>query len=228
MKNKAKAILVVSAIVLATILTVYAAYDSSSDPLISKSYLEQVFMAAVDEKIDELRTTVGTLQTTVSSLQDQVTSLQALVLEQNETLKSQAKTIADHQTVITAHTKTIDSLNTAIFNLQNQVNNQSTAVGATFQVVHLTQGQSLICNGGSSSAVEIILRSGQAVAVSQYASTGTYAQGLSDTTASVEIYNGQNLTVNHNVIVPRGDGRGVKVTSVDAYFLVRGEYDIVG
>lgn len=91
------------------------------------------------------------------------------------------------------------------------------SANATYEVVHATVGQIIL----PTEPCEIILRSGSAVAVSVDA-----GQGLSDTTAEKELLSGDALTKNHYVIVPRGDGRGVLVTSGDAYFMVRGGYTI--
>ncbi len=97
--------------------------------------------------------------------------------------------------------------------------NQPAAATAsvTYEVVHATIGQVIL----PTEPCEIILRSGSAVAV-----TVDAGQGLSDTTAEKELLSGEALTKNHYVIVPRGDGRGVLITSNDAYFMVRGGYTV--
>jgi len=324
MKQRAKAFIVVCAIMLAAVLSVYAAYDSSSDPLISKSYLEQVFQATIDAKIDELKTTITSQKSTIESLSKTITSQQTTIEKHQKMLDEQTKSLADQVALVKSQKELIDSmtksyedqnaslllqksliesLTKSISELQAtdksqnemiesqksllealtlQVKNQQEVVdsteakiklqtdelakqeekmnslekkvsdleksiteckntiselektideigshAATYEVVYLERGQKLICNGGDASSVEIILRSGQAKAISQYGSSGTYAQGLSDATTSTEIYHGDVLTKNHLVIVPRGDGRGVQVTSTEAYFLVRGTYEIV-
>ncbi len=93
---------------------------------------------------------------------------------------------------------------------------------SSYSVVYATSGQTVLADGGADRSTEIILRAGSAVSVS--ADPG---QGLSDLTSSAELLGGAALTRNHYVIIPRGDGRGVRVMSSDAYFLVRGEYRIV-
>jgi len=92
-------------------------------------------------------------------------------------------------------------------------------VSASYEVVHATLGQQILADD----ACEIILRSGSAKAISPFAD-----QGLSDVSSGSEILNGKELSRNHYVIIPRGDGRGVSVTTNDAYFMIRGEYRIVG
>ncbi len=96
--------------------------------------------------------------------------------------------------------------------------------GGAFEVVHLTSGQQLL----SMEACEIILRSGSASVVITSADNIAAGIGISDLTSGSEITNGNSVTVNHYLIVPRADGRGVVVTSQEAYLMVRGEYEIVG
>ena len=76
-------------------------------------------------------------------------------------------------------------------------------------------GQTIIGGEGT----EIILRSG--------AATGYMAgqNGISDVTAGVEIYGGYPIYTNHLLIIPREDGRGVKL-SENSWFLIKGSYTI--
>ncbi len=94
---------------------------------------------------------------------------------------------------------------------------QTSEASGVYEVVHVTIGQQIL----PTEPCEIILRSGSAVAV-----TVDAGQGLSDVTGAKELLSGEALTKNHYVIVPRGDGRGVLVTSNEAYFMVRGGYTI--
>jgi len=87
-----------------------------------------------------------------------------------------------------------------------------------YEVIQVDAGMSIL----STSPCDIMLRSGTAVAVSQYDT-----QGLSDYTEGVELYNGDNVPVNHMLLIPRGDGRGIRITSATAFVMVRGEFTIV-
>ncbi len=84
-----------------------------------------------------------------------------------------------------------------------------------FAPLHLSAGQTLICGEGA----EIILRSGEAAAVAG----GT--NGISDLTSGADILNGRPVSLNHHLLVPRADGRGIK-TSTEAWVLIRGEYKL--
>ncbi len=96
-------------------------------------------------------------------------------------------------------------------------------VDVAYEVVAVNKGETLMCKN----ACELVLRSGTAVAVVTDPVNIENKIGLSDLTASREVINGGALSANHYLIVPRGDGRGVYVTSDIAYFMVRGEYEII-
>lgn len=91
-----------------------------------------------------------------------------------------------------------------------------TTATLSFEPVQATQGQIVVGKEGA----EIILRSGTAISYC----TGT--DGIIDTSTGSEYFNGTELVKNHLIIVPRADGRGAVVTSEDAWFLVKGGYEI--
>ena len=68
---------------------------------------------------------------------------------------------------------------------------------------------------------QFLVRSGAANAVAPTAN-----QGLSDMTVGGEILNGKKVPINHLVLVPRGDGRGIIITSSESYVMVRGPYSV--
>ncbi|MBO5454354.1 MAG: hypothetical protein J6A69_10420 [Clostridia bacterium] len=85
----------------------------------------------------------------------------------------------------------------------------------SFKVVSLENGHTLECSAGA----ELILRMGTANIVA------TTKGGLADVTAGYDLQNGASMPANHHLIVPVGDGRGVKATS-DCLVMVKGEYEI--
>jgi len=89
-----------------------------------------------------------------------------------------------------------------------------------FQVLVLEKGQKLIGGEGT----EIIFRGGdgggKAIAI------GSESGGLADVTSGGTINTGENIPVNHLLIISRDDGRGLEVTSKNAYLLVKGPYEI--
>lgn len=94
---------------------------------------------------------------------------------------------------------------------------------SAYAVERLTEGQKLVAKD----ACEIILRSGGAVVFVESEENINAGLGLSDCTDGSEIKNGQAVPARHLLIIPRGDGRGVTVTTAEAYIMVRGEYQII-
>ncbi len=81
--------------------------------------------------------------------------------------------------------------------------------------VNATKGQTLIGHEGT----EIILRSGKATALAPE------SNGIVNVTSGSDLINGAEVKANNLMIIPRYDGRGVYVTSDDAWFLIKGGYD---
>lgn len=92
-------------------------------------------------------------------------------------------------------------------------------VSVGYEVLELTFGQTLTSNEGT---VELILRPGSSAQVV----SDSEQNGLSDISAMCEVLNGEEIGVNHALIIPRNDGRGITITSEKAYVLVRGDYKI--
>jgi hypothetical protein len=84
-----------------------------------------------------------------------------------------------------------------------------------FTVLNPSSGQTLIIESGT----EIVLRTGTAVVVAG-------PNGLLDMTTGQDVANGQSVGLNHLLIAPRTDGRGIRFTS-DAYVMVRGAFTLV-
>lgn len=93
----------------------------------------------------------------------------------------------------------------------------------SYEVVELHQGQSVM----AVDSCEMIFRSGKATVVIESEANRMNSIGLSDLTEGAELLNGYEVPVNHYIIIPRADGRGIKITSPSAYLMVRGEYEIV-
>ncbi len=91
----------------------------------------------------------------------------------------------------------------------------SSASSATYQTVYLSAGETVMGGEGT----EIIMRSGKA---NVYI---TGADGIVDATTGSNLNDGAAAQTNHIMIVPRGDGRGLKATE-GAWFLIKGEYTV--
>lgn len=109
-------------------------------------------------------------------------------------------------------------------NLKEQIKSEiSTDASAQngYIVAELSKGQILTSSEGT---VELILRPGSSAKVI----SDIPDNGLSDISEMKEVANGEEVGVNHSLIIPRSDGRGIEITSDKAFVLVRGSYKISG
>ena len=90
------------------------------------------------------------------------------------------------------------------------------SAGSQYVPVSASAGSIVVGGEGA----EIILRSGSGVGYV------IGSDGMVDATTGTDIKNGAKVEKNHMLIVPRNDGRGVKVTS-DAWFIIKGSYNIL-
>lgn len=86
---------------------------------------------------------------------------------------------------------------------------------STFTVINLSAGQTLIGDAGC----EIILRMGSATVIA------TQKGGICDTTVGGDWPSGSAVPANHNLIIPLGDGRGIKASG-DVIIMIKGSYSI--
>ncbi|MCX8132171.1 MAG: SH3 domain-containing protein [Clostridia bacterium] len=107
----------------------------------------------------------------------------------------------------------IKALREEIKTLKSDTGSQS----KTLETVSVKAGQRIYAKSGT----EIILKSGKAIAVK--GKNG----GLTDTTSAKELGNGAQISINHLLISPQDDGRGLK-TSTNCWILVSGAYTIQG
>ena len=85
----------------------------------------------------------------------------------------------------------------------------------TYEIVNLKSRQKLI----GKESTEIILRSGEAEAIDNG------VNGISDLTEGKDLLSGDVVNLNHLLIVPRDDGRGIRALT-EIYLMVKGEYEI--
>jgi hypothetical protein len=81
-----------------------------------------------------------------------------------------------------------------------------------FVTLNPQEGQSIIFEAGA----EFILRGGRATAI-------TGVNGIADVTAGADVLNGESIGLNHLMMVPRSDGRGVTFNA-ESWIMVRGGY----
>lgn len=90
-----------------------------------------------------------------------------------------------------------------------------------FEIVQIAAGQSIIGKDGT----EIILRGGTEKGAGKASVIASGNDGLTDITEGKDLKSGQEVPLNHLLIVPRDDGRGV-LAITDSIYMVKGEYEI--
>lgn len=83
-----------------------------------------------------------------------------------------------------------------------------------FRVVELNKGQTIIAEGGA----EIIVRTGTVNAI------GSTAGGISDITEGEDLLTGDQIKLNHLLLIPRSDGRGLQVKTDNTFIMIKGNY----
>lgn len=107
-------------------------------------------------------------------------------------------------------------LDKALAENQNQNNNNQNS-SEKFKVLELKKGETILAE----ESTEIIVRSGVVNAVA------SENGGLSDITQGVDLKSGNQIKINHLIIVPRSDGRGIEVKSNDTFIMIKGGYKII-
>lgn len=115
----------------------------------------------------------------------------------------------------------VADLNNQISALKQQISQGTSGTSgqpqaAKFQVIGPVAPGKKIITGEST---EIVLRSGTATAI------GSQYGGVADLITGTDLQTGSNVPVNHLLLVPRDDGRGIAITS-EAWVLIRGSYTI--
>ena len=108
-----------------------------------------------------------------------------------------------------------DQIQSVLAKINSGSGSTSGSASATFTPVEVKTGGTIIGGEGT----EIILRSGNAQVVLNGNDT------ITDATTGQALTEGKALSTNHLTIIPRGDGRGYKITH-NAWFLVKGSYTV--
>lgn len=84
-----------------------------------------------------------------------------------------------------------------------------------FSLIQVKSGDAIIMGENA----QFVMRAGLATAI------GGQGGGLSDLTAGKDLKNGENLETNHLILIPKNDGRGIKMT-YDGWLMIKGSYQI--
>ena len=85
----------------------------------------------------------------------------------------------------------------------------------SFILVNVRKNQRIIGGEGT----EFVVRSGQGTIIA------TESGGIADLSAGCDLPNGSNAPLNHHLLVPRNDSRGIKFTT-NAIVLIKGTYTV--
>jgi len=164
---------------------------------------EDVLLASVDYvdfKINELNNRINQITSTGTSTSTPTTSTDPNVTLRVDNVEKQVGAIETN----------LDTIQSKV-NFLDQVTHDLSD-SSVWQVIEISAGVSIYASDTS----EIILRSGKASVIGN-----KYDEGLSDVTTGIDLKNGTQLTKNHLVIIPRGDGRGVKAITT-CFVMYRG------
>lgn len=223
-KEKAAVGALVLSIAAAAAVAVFAdGYDTQSDPLVTVSYVQAMKQDMRSEfGIDTINNRISELSSSIIAL-EQTQARQAQELQQIKLGVDIGASDNSHEDAASSG-ESGDAGSGAQTSAGSQPAQQTIQASAEYEVVHLINGQVLTAD----SSLELIPRSGELTAVVTSEANRAAGVGLSDLTGGAEVLHGDKLGVNHYILIPRADGRGVEATGDDAYLMVRGEYTIVG
>ncbi len=191
-------------------------------------------IAELDSKYTAVSTELTSLADKLSKLQSQFSTMKSDVstlsndFKQLSTISTKLNSLTNKVNNLTSGSGDIGKLKEQCKQLQEDMEAVLLKAGTLYKPVFVPCGATIRALGTDDSVL-VVLRSGAAVAVSPFKESGS-AQGLNDLSDGTELYDGEALTLFHNVLIPRGgeDGRGVTITSFDgAYVMVGGNYVIV-
>ena len=202
-KNAAIACMLILMLVIFTIITYAAEPGSTADPIALKSY--------VDSKLDALETKLtamlqnnpqtgeaadnSTLATKISELESAIERLK----DENEALRQSIR-----------QTPSTGSVGSNPVSSANQGNNAD-----YFTAVEIAASRRIIFGAGA----EMVLRTGKASAI-----RGELG-ALVDLITGSDLDAGENVPINHLILSPRDDNRGVRI-SEDSWILIKGLYEL--
>ena len=117
--------------------------------------------------------------------------------------------------------------NVLLPSIHNYINNAIAALSGgeqpigqasnTFEVVTVHSGNRIICGKGT----EFIVRMGNGSIIA------SERGGIADVTSGVDLGNGHTAPLNHLLIVPLDDGRGIQVGGGDMILMIKGGYTVL-
>lgn len=199
----------------------------------------------LDGRIDSVENSYTELSRQISSVSDSLTGIRSSIESLKSSKTSMERDFANLSEKYIAVTKLMNELQSKVDgltgegggvnelreqvkNLQDTWQQLQSKAGVMYRPVFVESGKTVRAKNADE-GILVIVRSGYAVIVSPFNTSGTL-QGINDLTTGEELYNGADAPLMHNLLIPRGaaDGRGIHIESYDgAYVMIGGEYVIV-
>lgn len=208
-KRKLRVYILSTLITCLLMLTLQVVFYGPSN-LVEASTYNNVVVASVDyvdQKIAELTQRINSISTGSST-----------TYYPSSGTSASSKEVVDLKEQVTVITEKNDELSMMVDSLSNMVRILSEMSQAS--VVKLEYGQSLFAE---TNGTKIVVRSGEVEAIE-----GINGDGLADITTGdgIDLKNGDIVPNDHNILISRVDGRGVKALSSVSYIMVFGSYSL--
>ncbi len=182
-----------------TVMATSDSFDSSTDPLVSLSYINEIVIPELSAQIDEAKN-----------------------LAQNFAKKADQSALEAANAKIKQLEEDVKVLKEKVESFEGALNKSS-----SYEVVKLKFGQKILSKEYSLEII-LRTGEADVISPFTYENGEEYVQGIADLTTGDDIQDGTSIVKNHLIVVPKGgDGRGIIVKSQDAYVLVRGAYEVV-
>ncbi|MBP5269893.1 MAG: hypothetical protein ILO42_02920 [Clostridia bacterium] len=190
-------------------------------------------VSELQSDVSSLETEIGQLSDSLDSLYNSVTTVRSDVstlsrnFSQISSISTKLETLTYKVNALTSADGDIAKLKSDLAELTEQFSAVAEEAGRLFTPVYRPYGAVVTADGEEGSAL-VILRAGSAEVLSPFNAPAT-RQGLNDLSDGSELFDGDRVPIYHNLLIPRGDGRGIRITSVDgAYIMIGGRFTIVG
>lgn len=181
-------------------------------------------MTSVSDSITGIKNSIQTLNAGQSGLESNLSDVSKKYISVTKAMNELQASIDK----LTGDGGAVAELRAQYAELEEAMKQLQTKAGVMYRPVYVESGQTIKAKNADE-GILVIVRSGYAVIVSPYNTSGTL-QGINDLTSGDELYNGADAPLMHNLLIPRGadDGRGIHIQSYDgAFVMIGGEYVIV-
>lgn len=208
-----------------------SALNSAKDELDGRIDSVENSYTEISRQISSVSDSLTGIRSSIESLKSSKTSMERDFANLSEKYIAVIKLMNELQSKVdglTGEGGGVNELREQVKNLQDTWQQLQSKAGVMYRPVFVESGKTVRAKNADE-GILVIVRSGYAVIVSPFNTSGTL-QGINDLTTGEELYNGADAPLMHNLLIPRGaaDGRGIHIESYDgAYVMIGGEYVIV-